>query len=170
LSPLEIAGITLFLLVLFAGIFSIVFGLPGTVIILIDAILYALFTGFDKIGIKVLIILLVISLLAEALDFALGIAGAARYGTSGKGIWASLIGGVTGAIVMTPVLYGFGAIMGSFLGGFAGVLIVELIHQSQLKPALRAGYGVMLGRFTGMLVKGILALVMVTITLTTIYS
>lgn len=170
MSPLEIAGITLFLLVLFAGIFSIVFGLPGTVIILIDAILYALFTGFDKIGIKILIILLFISLLAEALDFALGIAGAARYGTSGKGIWAALIGGVIGTIVMTPVLYGFGAIMGSFFGGFAGVLIVELIHQSQLKPALRAGYGVMLGRFTGMLVKGILALVMVTVTLTTIYS
>jgi len=169
-TPLEITGITLFLLVLFAGIFSIVLGMPGTVIILIDAILYALFTGFDKIGLKVLIILLVISLLAEALDFALGIAGAARYGTSGKGIWASLIGGVIGAIVMTPVLFGFGTIMGCFFGGFAGILIVELIHQGQLKPALRAGYGVMLGKFSGMLVKGFFALVMITITLTSIYS
>ena len=170
MTPLEITGLTIFILLLFAGIFSIVLGMPGTVIILIDAILYALFTGFDKIGLKVLIILLVISLLAEVLDFALGIAGAARYRASGKGIWASLIGGVIGAIVMTPVLFGFGTIMGCFFGGFAGILIVELIHQGQLKPALRAGYGVMLGKFSGMLVKGFFALVMITITLTSIYS
>jgi len=169
-TPLEITGLTIFILLLFAGIFSIVLGMPGTVIILIDAILYAFFTGFHKIGLKVLIILLVISLLAEVLDFALGIAGAARYRASGKGIWASLIGGVIGAIVMTPVLFGFGTIMGCFFGGFAGILIVELIHQGQLKPALRAGYGVMLGKFSGMLVKGFFALVMITITLTSIYS
>lgn len=170
MSPFEIAGMTIFILVLFVGVFSIVLGLPGTVIILIDAILYAMFTGFDKIGIKILVILLIISLLAEALDFLLGIAGAAQHGTSRTGIWASLIGGVTGAIIMTPVLFGFGTILGGFLGGFAGVLILEMIHQRQLKPALRAGYGVILGRFAGMFVKGFFALTMITITLTNIYS
>jgi uncharacterized protein YqgC (DUF456 family) len=169
-SPFEIAGTTIFILVLFAGILSIVLGLPGTVIILIDVILYAMFTGFDKIGVKILIILLIISLLAEALDFLLGIAGATRHRTSDKGIWASLIGSVTGAIIMTPVLFGFGTILGSFLGGFAGVLILELIHQRQLKPAIRAGYSVILGRFAGMFVKGFFALVMITITLTNLYS
>jgi hypothetical protein len=39
-----------------------------------------------------------------------------------------------------------------------------------LKPALRAGYGVIMGRFAGMFVKGFFALAMVTIALTTIYS
>jgi uncharacterized protein YqgC (DUF456 family) len=169
-TTLEIAGLTIFILVLFVGIFSIIFGIPGTVIILIDAILYATFTGFDKIGIKVLLLLLVISLLAEALDFALGMAGAARFGTSRKGIWVSVIGGFIGAIIMTPILYGFGTIVGSFLGGYTGILITELIHQRQLKPALRAGYGMLLGRFTGMLVKGFFALVMIIITLTNIFS
>lgn len=170
MTTLEIAGLTIFILVLFVGIFSIIFGIPGTVIILIDAILYATFTGFDKIGIKVLLLLLVISLLAEALDFALGMAGAARFGTSRKGIWVSVIGGFIGAIIMTPILYGFGTIVGSFLGGYTGILITELIHQRQLKPALRAGYGMLLGRFTGMLVKGFFALVMIIITLTNIFS
>lgn len=170
MTPLEITGLTLFILVLFVGIFSIVFGLPGTVIILIDAIFYAVFTGFDKIGVKVLVILLIISLLAETLDFALGMMGAAKFGASPKGIWASVIGGLIGAILLTPFLFGLGTIVGTFLGGFAGILTTELIRQGQLKPALRAGYGIILGRFSGMFVKGFLALVMIIITLTNIYS
>jgi uncharacterized protein YqgC (DUF456 family) len=169
-TPLEITGLTIFILVLFVGIFSIVFGMPGTVIILIDAILYAIFTGFDKIGVKILIILLVISLLAEVIDFALGVAGAAKLGASRTGIWASVIGGFIGATILTPVLFGFGTIVGSFLGGFTGILTIELFRQSQLKPAFRIGYSIILGRFTGMFVKGFFALVMIIITLTNIYS
>ena len=40
-TPLEIGGVTLFILVLLFGAFSILFGLPGTVIILIDAVVCA---------------------------------------------------------------------------------------------------------------------------------
>lgn len=170
MAPLEIAGMAIFILVMFSGVFSIVFGMPGTIIILIDAILYAMFSGFEKIGIKVILILLVISLVAETLDFALGMAGSVRLGISRKAIWASVIGAFVGAIIMTPALMGLGTIAGSFLGGFAGVAMIELIRQSQLKPALRTGYGTILVMFAGMLVKGFFALVMTIITLTNIYS
>ena len=70
MTPLEIGGVTLFILVLLFGAFSILFGLPGTVIILIDAVIYAAVTGFEKIGFKVLITLLILSILAELADFA----------------------------------------------------------------------------------------------------
>ena len=170
MTPLEIAGLTIFILLLFIGIFSILFGIPGTVIVLIDVILYALFTGFDKIGIKILIILLVISLLAETIDFALEMAGIARFGISKKMIWASAIGGFIGATIMTPLLYGLGTIAGTFLGGFTGVMMIDIIHQSRLKPALKMGYGLFFGRCAGMLVKGFLTLIMIIITLTNIYS
>jgi hypothetical protein len=53
LSPFEIAGLTVFILVLFLGVFLTVFGLPGTVLILIDVVAYALLTGFAQIGFKV---------------------------------------------------------------------------------------------------------------------
>jgi len=92
LSPLEIIGLTLFILILFAGIFSTLFGIPGTIIILLDVILYAMITGFEKIGIKLIIVLIVLSVLAEAIDFALGMMGAAKFGASPKGVWASVIG------------------------------------------------------------------------------
>jgi uncharacterized protein len=169
-TSLEIAGMAIFILVMFTGVFSIVFGMPGTIIILIDVIFYAIFSGFEKIGLKIILILLVISLIAETLDFALGMAGSVRLGISRKAIWASVIGAFAGAAIMTPALLGLGTIAGSFLGGFAGVAMIELIRQNQLKQAFRTGYGTILVMFTGMLVKGFFALVMAIITLTNIYS
>ncbi|MBN1663538.1 MAG: DUF456 domain-containing protein [Deltaproteobacteria bacterium] len=170
MSPLEIAGLTIFILVLFAGLFSIIFGLPGTVIIFIDVLLYAAATGFMKIGFKILLILALLMILAEALEFLLGVMGAARFGASKKGLWASVIGSMIGAVVMTPFLMGIGAIIGVFLGGFSGTLIVELIQRQRIKPALRAGFGAVLGRIAGIIAKGTLSAAMIIITLIHIYS
>jgi uncharacterized protein YqgC (DUF456 family) len=170
LTPLEIAGLTLFILVLLFGAFSILFGLPGTVIILIDAVIYAAVTGFERIGFKILLTLLVLSILAELADFVVGMAGAVKFGASMKAFWASLIGGMIGALLMMPFLLGLGAVAGGFIGGFAGILTVELLRQNRLKPSLRAAWGATLGRAAGMCVKGIFALIMVVITLTSVYN
>lgn len=170
MSPVEVAGTSLFFVVLFLGIFLIPLGFPGTVIIFAAVVLYALFTGFSKIELKVIFILLFISVLAEILDFAIGVMGAVKFGASKEGVLFSIIGGFLCAIIMTPVFYGIGAIAGSFLGGFIGIVIYETIKQSRLKPAFRAGYGAIAGRFAGMLVKGILAFTMIIIIMSNIYS
>ena len=170
MTPLETVGLTFFILVLLTGIFSTVFGIPGTVIILMDVVLYAFITGFERIGLKIVIILVVISILAEAIDFAFGMAGAARFRVSKQGIWIAVISSFIGAMVMTPVLFGLGTLIGIFLGGFCGVLIVEIIRQSMLKPALRAGYRAILGRAAGTIVKGFCAIIMTIISLSNIYS
>jgi uncharacterized protein YqgC (DUF456 family) len=162
--------LTLFILVLLFGAFSILFGLPGTVIILIDATLYAAVTGFERIGFKILLTLLLLSILAELADFAVGMAGAVKFGASMKAFWASLIGGIIGAILMMPFLMGLGAVAGGFIGGFAGILTVELLRRNRLKPAFRAAWGATLGRGAGICVKGIFALVMIVITLSSVYN
>jgi len=169
LPLLEAVGFTIFVVVLFIGIFSIIFGFPGTFLILGDVVIYSLATGFEKIGLKIIIILVFISLLAEAVDFFMGVVGARRYGSSKTGVILSIIGGIIGAIVMVPVLLGLGAVIGAFLGGFAGAFLGEYLEQRKLKPALRAGYGALIGRIAGVLVKGSLAVVMITITMSAIY-
>ncbi|MEK6655477.1 MAG: DUF456 family protein, partial [Thermodesulfobacteriota bacterium] len=78
MTPLEVGGLTLFILVLLLGAFSVLFGFPGTVIILIDAFIYGAITGFEKIGLKLLVTLLVLSVLAEVADFAVSMAGAVK--------------------------------------------------------------------------------------------
>ena len=161
---------SLFILVLLFGIFSILFGLPGTVIILLDAFVYAALTGFEKIGIKVLLTLLLLSILAEVAEFAVGMSGAVKSGASQAGFVAFLIGGFLGAALLTPVLYGLGIILGAYLGGFLAMLLVELIRRNRLKPSLRAAWGAILGRTAGIVVKGFFALIMAVITLTAVYS
>lgn len=170
MSPLEIGGLTLFILVLLFGTFSILFGLPGTVIILLDAFIYAALTGFEKIGLKILLTLLLLSILAELAEFVVGMSGAVKFGASREGFWAFLIGGLIGAALLTPLLYGLGVILGAYLGGFAAILLVELLRRNRLKPSLRAAWGAVLGRAAGVVVKGFFALIMVIITLTAIYS
>jgi len=170
LTPLEVGGLTLFILVLLFGAFSILFGFPGTVIIFIDALIYSIITGFEKIGIKILLTLLILSALAEVADFAVGMAGALKFGVSRKGFWAFTIGGFIGALLMTPLFLGLGLLIGTFLGGVIAILTMELLARNKLKPTLRAAYGSILGRVAGICVKGFFALIMVIITLTSIYS
>jgi uncharacterized protein YqgC (DUF456 family) len=158
------------MLILFLGIFLTVFGLPGTVLILLAVVGYALLTGFAQIGFKVILMLLLMTIVAELLDVGLGMAGAVRFGSSRAGMWAALIGSFAGAVLLTPFFLGLGVLMGIFLGGSAAVFIVEMIQRGKLKPAFRAGIGAMLGRMAGIAVKGVFAILMVTITLYHIYS
>ncbi len=170
MTPLEAAGLTIFILVLFIGFFATLLGLPGTIVILLDALVYALVTGFERIGFGILLALVAISALAESLEFVFGVTWARRYGTSKRAIAASVIGGIVGAVLLTPVLLGLGALIGSFLGALAGAFTVEILSRQELKPAARAGIGALMGRLAGLFAKGLCGLAMVIITLMAIYS
>lgn len=164
------AGLTAFMLVLFLGVFITVFGLPGTVLILIDVLIYALLTGFVRVGFMTIFILALISIMAELIDFGVGMAGAVRFGSSRAGIWSAVFGGFAGAIILAPWFLGIGVLLGIFLGGGISVFVMEMLRRRKLKPAFRASIGAVLGRMTGITVKGLLAVMMVAITLHHIYS
>ena len=66
----------LFIVVAIAGLVSIIAGLPGNFIILAASALYGWYGGFEEITVKVIIVLVVLALLGEALEFLLGILGA----------------------------------------------------------------------------------------------
>lgn len=170
MSPWDVGGLTLFILVLLCGTFSILFSFPGTVIIFADALLYGAVTGFERIGFKILIALFILSALAEVTDFAVGMTSDTKFGPTRKSFGAFLVGGFLGALLLTPFLMGLGLIVGTFSGGFAAMLTRELLARRRLKPTLREAWGAILGRSAGIFVKGFIALIMVIITLTSIYS
>ena len=163
-------GLTAFILVLFLGLFSTLFGFPGTVVILISTVIYGCVTGFQTIGPKVLLSLVLLSVAAESLEFYLGMRGAKQFGFTKQGLIAAAIGGILGAILMTPMLKGLGTLIGALLGSFIGILIIEIVRENNLKPSARASLKALLGGMTGMLTKGIVALTMVIIVLSAIYS
>jgi hypothetical protein len=163
-------GLTVFILVLFLGIFLSVIGLPGTILIVFDVVTYALATGFSQIGFKVILILAAMALVAELLDFGLGMAGVVRFGASPRDVWAALIGSLAGAILLTPYFLAPGTLVGILLGGGVAVFATEMLHRWKLKPAFRAGIGAMLSRMAGIAVKGLLSVSMVAVALYHIYS
>ena len=170
MPTIELAGLTIFILLLFAGVYLTIFGLPGTILILFDVFLYALFTGFGRIDIKAIVILAVMTIVAEALGFTLEMTSTYRFGPSLKGMLASLIGALLGALALTPALWGLGTLMGIFLGGFSGFLILELIRQGRLKPAFRASPGAIITTAAVIFTKGSFAVAMTVVTLSNIYS
>ncbi len=98
-------GFVIFILILFAGIFLNFFGLPGTVVIFFDVLLYAIFTGFHPVGFKIILFLLISTIIAETIDF-LVMAGGYKPMTSKKSFGAAATGAVIGAFLLTPFFGG----------------------------------------------------------------
>jgi uncharacterized protein YqgC (DUF456 family) len=168
--PLELAGLTIFILLLFVGIYVAVIGLPGTVLILGSVFFYALLTGFHTIGVGTIVLMVFLTIVAEGIGFTVEFTNKINFGPSLSGIMTSLAGSMLGALCLTPLLWGLGTLLGVFLGGFAGFFMTELIRQSKLKPAHRASSRTMLTAAAGIFAKGSCALVMTIVALLNIYS
>jgi uncharacterized protein YqgC (DUF456 family) len=148
------------------GLLSIPFGLPGTIIILLCVFIYALSTNFHgAVGVPFFVLLCVLTLFAETADHWLSAIGARRYGASTASMWLSFLGGLGGAIMIGgPLAVPFGPlgpVIGGFLGAFAVVVAYELHLRKNLPDALRAGWGTLLGRMAGMVLKIVISVAMV---------
>ena len=170
MSFFAMAGLAIFILILFAGIFLNLFGLPGTLVIFFDVLVYAIFTGFDRIGWKILLFLLIIAIIAEIVDFLLDMSGGLKLMDVKKSLLAATIGAITGAFILTPLFWGLGIWAGFFLGGFTGILIVEFLRQYKLKKPFRATHRAIFTMIGRKLAKGFIALFMIAFSLSNIYS
>jgi uncharacterized protein YqgC (DUF456 family) len=171
LSPLETAGLTIFVLVLFSGVFLTIFGLPGSVIIFLNVLAYTLVSGFEKFGWRILLALFLLTVIAEAVELFLGANGIPpHFGSSKKGVWAAIVGSMIGSLCLVGYLLGLGIMIGIFLGGFTGVILFELKQEQRLKPALRITAAAMMARIAGTVFKGSICIFMAAMVFTQIYS
>lgn len=108
-------GFTIFILILFAGIFLNLFGLPGTVVIFFDVLFYSIFTGFDRVGLKIILFLLISAITAETIDFFIVIGETSQPLVSKKSFAAVVLGGAfIGTFLLTPFFGGPGIWIGFF--------------------------------------------------------
>ena len=159
-----------FILILFAGIYLTLFDLLGTVIIFIDVFLYALFTGFDRVSGKIILFLLLVSIIVETIDFFLVMTGTLQPAVTKRVFWISGISAIVGAFILAPFLGGPGVWVGFFLGGFAGMITLEVVRQSKLKSLYRTSNRAIIAMAGRKIVKGFVALFMVALSLSNIYS
>ncbi len=164
------AGFTVFILILFTGIFLNLFGLPGTIVIFFDVLFYSILTGFDRIGWEIILFLLVCAAAAEAIDFFLSIDATPQPAASKKIIGTAVLGALLGTFLLTPFWGGPGVWIGFFLGGLAGILTTEAIRQSKLKAPYRAIHRAIFAMAGKKIIKGFIALCMIAFSLSNIYS
>ncbi len=187
LHVLAVIGTVIFVIVLLLGFLAVLVGLPGTILILVASVVYSACTGFEMIPWWMLLILLGLTVTAEVADSILSAIGAKRYGTSTKGQLTAIAGGVIGAIIggsASPLLGAIGLaggpvasvalvlggpIVGSFLGGFGGAWLYEVWAGRGSDDAVRAGWGAIVGRTIGVLLKCAIAGVMLALVLTRIF-
>ena len=100
---------------------------------------------------------LAIAVIGEIIEFVAGVAGAKKGGSSSRGMWGALIGGILGVFVFTPLFFFlpllgglFGAILGTFVGAIVGEMTAE---DASVKGSMRPAFGATVGRVVGTAAK-----------------
>lgn len=143
-------------------------GLPGTWIILADALALRFLTGPEVLSWQVLLVLFIAAFFGEVLEFYSAVAGA-RQRTDLKGIApAAIAGGIMGGILGAAFFFGLGALPGAAAGSFAGVFILALASGSKPGEAAGIGAGALVGRLKGTAIKLIASVAMIAILIVSI--
>ncbi|MBN1365877.1 MAG: DUF456 domain-containing protein [Syntrophaceae bacterium] len=171
MSFFAVTGFTIFILILFLGIFLNLFGLPGTVVIFFDVLIYSISTGFEHVGTNIILLLFVSAVIAEIIEFFWIISEPPQQAVSQKkSIKAAAAGSFAGVFLLTPFFGGPGIWIGFFLGGLAGILVMEIIRQLSLKSPYRTLNQVIFNMVGKNTVKGFISLCMIALSLSNIYS
>ncbi|MFQ5867540.1 MAG: DUF456 family protein [bacterium] len=163
---MEIVGMVIFMVVLLVGVISPFFGLPGTFIIVADALIYGLINRFQKITIWFLLLLLGMAVAGEIFEFFSNIFGAKHYGATRLGLIGAFLGGIGGIFVGNSLLPFLGPLLGGLIGAFAGAFLFELLGKEGPKKAITAGIGAFLGRVAAVSVKVFITIIMVVLIVT----
>jgi uncharacterized protein YqgC (DUF456 family) len=131
--------------VILLSLVLIVLGLPGLWIMVASAVTYNLVVPGEPIGWLTLVIVAVLALVAELLEFSLTGKYARKYGGSRRAGWGAILGGIVGAMVGIPVPI-VGSVVGAFVGSFLGALIAEFTGGSSAGDATRVAKGALIGR------------------------
>ncbi len=129
--------------------------LPDVVFILLGALVYGLYDGFENISGWTYLTLLILALIITLIDYFATIVGAKRLGATKYGIIGGIIGGILGLLG--------GSIFGLLIGFIAGTILGELLSGRDLASSLKSGGGALLGILGGSLVKLIIAFIMIVI-------
>jgi uncharacterized protein len=132
------------------GLLMIPFGLPGTWIIAAGALGYSLLVP-NSISIVTVVIIAVLALIGELIEFSLTAKYTRKFGGSRRASWGAIIGGMIGAFIGVPVPI-VGSVVGAFAGAFAGAFVAELT-QSGAGKSTKVATGALIGRVVAAAMK-----------------
>jgi uncharacterized protein YqgC (DUF456 family) len=156
------------LIVLFLGLAINVLGLPGLWLMVAAHAVYALATGWNRyVGWPSLIAMIVLALIAEAVEFFAGAAGSKAAGGRTRGAIGAVVGAFIGAILFSFIpLFVVAQVVGACVGAFVGAAVMEFTDKD-LRHSLRVGVGAAKGRFVGIVGKLGIGIVMLFVSVVT---
>ena len=152
--PYDIIWWILSLTCLFGGLAgTIIPFLPGTSLIFLGVVLHRVGLGPERSiswwAVAAIGFLLILSIVADSLSGAIG---AKRFGSTRWGVIGAMVGAFIGIFFGLP---------GLFLGPLIGALVGELAYKRKVMPALRSGYGTIIGTGVGLVLRVALGAAMV---------
>ncbi|HEY7460715.1 MAG TPA: DUF456 domain-containing protein [Gemmatimonadota bacterium] len=135
------------------GLLLIPLGLPGLWVMVGAAVLHRVLGRSDELSLPFLALLVGLALVAEAVEALLGVVAARRFGASRWGMWGAFLGGIAGALALSPIFPLVGTLVGAFVGAFAGAFALELWKSKTFRSSWRAGLGAFVGRVAAVAVK-----------------
>ena len=153
----EALPLILLIVAFLVGLVLVPFGLPGLWLMVLALIGYAALTGFERVSVLTLAVVVLIAVAGEVLEAFVGFGMAKKFGGSSRAGWGALVGGLIGAVVGTPVPV-LGNLVGAFLGAFIGAAAFEATRQGEVGKSLVAGWGAVLGKAAASAIKVALGL------------
>jgi hypothetical protein len=123
--------------------------LPGVPLVFVAIAAYGWHEGFQTVTPRYLIIVAGITVLSVFVDYLSTYLGAKYFGSSKKAMYGAVIGIFAGLFIFPPA--------GLLIGPWVGAIIGELIEGNDWNKALRSGMGAVIGLFSGIAFKLILA-------------
>jgi hypothetical protein len=145
-------AVLLLIAAILLGLIMIPFGMPGTLVIFVGALCYFLMVPHGAIGLTTVIVMGVLMIFAEGLEWVLTARFTKKYGGSRRATWGAVIGGMIGAFMGVPIPV-IGSIIGAFLGAFIGAFVFEYSRGSGGNAATRVAWGAFIGRVTAAAMK-----------------
>lgn len=124
---------------------------PGVPVAAVGALVAAWIVGFERFGVMPLVIVGVLVVLAQLVDFAGTYLGSKYYGAKRAGVWGGILGSLVGLFVFPP--FGF------LLGALVGAVVAELLAGREFREAVRSGVGAFVGTLGGTVAKLVIMIV-----------
>jgi len=139
------AGAVLLYIFLFSCLILTVFGLGGNWIIALSALVVTI-TGWGELTWGWLFLIVGLAVLGEIVEALLGLVIVAKKGGTRWGVLGSFVGGIAGVIIGGPIVPPLGSLVFAFIGAFAGGAVGEYLNDRRVEEAMRVGLWSFVGR------------------------
>lgn len=135
--------------------------MPGVPVIFIGIIVASIGARFEFISVWTIIALALLTCLSVAVDHLAGLLGAKYAGSTLFGLLGAVLGALFGISIFGPV--------GIIIGPALGVFVFEMISRNSIKKSSRVAGYTLFSTIAGMFINLIIALVMISIFVSSIF-